>query len=132
MAKQFCRWDPELKIVCLRFSNVMDVQEYAGFADFEKDPGSRRFNLWSYIDARDGAEAIRLSLEHKTTGADVFVIANADGVMRRPNSELVAEWYPGVPFKREVGPNETLLSIEKARRVLGYEPRHSWREEVAK
>ena len=36
--------------------------------------------------------------------------------------EVLAEFYPGVPFKREIGPNETLLSIEKARRVLGYEP----------
>ena len=24
MAKQFCRWDPELKIIGLRFSNVME------------------------------------------------------------------------------------------------------------
>jgi nucleoside-diphosphate-sugar epimerase len=25
--------------------------------------------------------------------------------------------------------NETLLSIDKARKLLGYEPRHSWRSE---
>jgi nucleoside-diphosphate-sugar epimerase len=36
--------------------------------------------------------------------------------------------FPGVPLKRPVEPNETLLSIDKARRVLGYEPRHSWRD----
>jgi UDP-glucose 4-epimerase len=40
----------------------------------------------------------------------------------------MAEVFPDVPFRRDVGPNETLLSIEKAQRVLGYEPRHSWRE----
>ena len=32
------------------------------------------------------------------------------------------------PHKRAFGPNETLLSIEKARRVLGYEPRYTWRD----
>jgi len=33
--------------------------------------------------------------------------------------------------KRHVGEHETLLSIDKARRVLGYEPRYSWRDEPA-
>lgn len=128
MAKQFCRWDPELKIVCLRFSNVMEQEEYAEFPDFENDPGSRRFNLWTYIDARDGAQAIRKSIEHEGTGADVFVIANAEGVMSTtPNSELLKRFYPDLPLKREVTDDESLLSIEKARRVLGYEPEHSWR-----
>jgi hypothetical protein len=36
--------------------------------------------------------------------------------------------FPSVALAPDVGPNETLLSIEKARRVLGYEPQHSWRE----
>jgi hypothetical protein len=30
--------------------------------------------------------------------------------------------------KRPFGPNETLLSIDKARRLLGYQPEHSWRD----
>jgi UDP-glucose 4-epimerase len=38
--------------------------------------------------------------------------------------------FPGVPLKGELGVNDTLLSIAKARRVLGYEPEHSWRDEV--
>ena len=130
MAAQFCRWDPDLKIACLRFSNVMEPWEYAGFPDFEKNPASRRFNMWGYIDARDGAQAIRKALEAPLKGADIFIIANADTVMSRPNKDLVAEFYPSVPFRKEVGANETLLSIERARRVLGYEPQHSWRNEI--
>jgi len=61
------------------------------------------------------------------TGTDVFIVANADTVMSRPNDELLAEVFPGVPVKRPFGPNETLLSIEKARSLLGYEPEYSWR-----
>lgn len=128
MAEQFCRWDPEAKIIGLRFSNVMSPEEYRDFPEFEKDPGSRRFNLWTYIDARDGAQAIRKSLEYSKPGADVFVIANADGVMSRPNADLLAEFYPEATMKRPVTDTETLLSIDKARAVLGYEPRHSWRD----
>lgn len=127
MAKQFCRWDPELKIVALRFSNVMEPGDYAKFAGFDADPNLRKWNLWAYIDVRDAAQAIRKALEASLKGFQVFLIANADTVMSRPNSELIAATYPEVPLRKEVEPNETLQSIEKARRVLGYEPQYSWR-----
>jgi nucleoside-diphosphate-sugar epimerase len=132
MAKQFCRWDPEMKIIGLRFSNVMEPHDYAAFPDFEKDPHGRKWNLWGYIDARDAAQAIRRALEAPFKGADVFIIANSDTVMSRPTSELLAEVFPKVALKKQLGPNETLLSIEKARRVLGYEPQHSWRDPASR
>jgi nucleoside-diphosphate-sugar epimerase len=128
MAKQFCRWDPALKLIGLRFSNVMEPSDYGRFAGFQDDPAMRKWNLWGYIDARDAAQAIRRALEAPLTGAEVFIIANADTVMRRPNGELMAELFPGVPLKEGLGPNETLLSIEKARRLLGYEPQYTWRD----
>jgi nucleoside-diphosphate-sugar epimerase len=128
MAAQFCRWDPELKIIGLRFSNVMEPADYAAFPSFDADATLRSWNLWSYIDARDGAQAVRRALAHPATGFDVFIIANADTVMSRPNDELLAEVYPDLPRRRDFGPHETLLSIDKARRVLGYEPVHSWRD----
>jgi nucleoside-diphosphate-sugar epimerase len=130
MAKQFCRWDPELKVIGLRFSNVMDPTDYARFPSFQDDAAKRKWNLWGYIDARDAAQAVRLALESNLKGAEVFVIANADTVMNRSNDELLRELYPGVPRKRAFGPNETLLSIEKARRVLGYQPQYSWRTSI--
>jgi nucleoside-diphosphate-sugar epimerase len=128
MAAQFCRWNPALKMIGLRFSNVMDPEDYAAFPSFDADPQSRRWNLWGYIDARDGAQAVRRALEHDSTGVDVFIIANADTVMSRSSASLAAEVYPGVPVKKELGEHETMLSIDKARRVLGYEPEHSWRD----
>ncbi|MFI7546903.1 NAD-dependent epimerase/dehydratase family protein [Actinoplanes sp. NPDC049599] len=128
MAAQFCRWNPELKMIGLRFSNVMDPEDYAEFPSFDADPRSRSWNLWGYIDARDGAQAVRKALAYDTPGADVFVIANADTVMSRSSASLAAEVFPGVPVTKELGEHETLLSIDKARRVLGYEPEHSWRD----
>ncbi|EHK56108.1 NAD-dependent epimerase/dehydratase family protein [Allomesorhizobium alhagi] len=127
MAKQFCRWDPELKIIGLRFSNVMEPADYARFPSFDADARLRKWNLWAYIDARDASQAIRRALEAPIRGAEIFVIANADTVMSRPNAELMAEVYPGVPLAQGASGNETLLSIEKARRLLGYDPQHSWR-----
>lgn len=128
MARQFSRWNPALKAIGLRFSNVMEPGDYAAFGSFETDWAARRWNLWGYIDARDGAQAVRRALEVDLTGVEVFIIANADTVMTTPNAELLADQFPGVPLTREVGPHETLLSIDKARRVLGFEPQHSWRQ----
>jgi nucleoside-diphosphate-sugar epimerase len=128
MAKQFCRWDPELKIIGLRFSNIMEPEDYARFAGFQDDSRKRKWNFWGYIDARDAAQAVRLALEAKIKGAEVFIIANADSVMRRDNQSLLKEVFPNVPHKRSFGPNETLLAIDKARAVLGYKPSHSWRD----
>jgi nucleoside-diphosphate-sugar epimerase len=130
MAEQFCRWDPELKIVGLRFSNVMDAEDYARFPGFDADARSRHWNLWTYIDARDAAQSVRLALNSKLTGAHVFGIANADSVMSRANGALLDEVYPGAERKRPIEDRESLISIEQARKVLGYEPKHSWRQHV--
>jgi nucleoside-diphosphate-sugar epimerase len=115
-------------MIGLRFSNVMEPADYARFPSFDDDPGSRKWNLWGYIDARDGAQAVRLALESDLTGTEVFIIANADTVMSRTNATLVAQFYPNVELRGDLGEHDTLLSIQKARRLLGYQPAYSWRD----
>ncbi|MBH0023392.1 NAD(P)-dependent oxidoreductase [Salinibacterium sp. SWN248] len=127
MAQKFVRWDPTLTITALRFSNVMDPADYAEFPSFDADARQRSWNLWGYIDARDGANAIRVALETSRPGYDVFNIFAADTVMSRPNAELVAEVFPGVEVRGELGVNTSLTSIAKAERLLGWVPQHSWR-----
>ena len=127
MALQFCRWNPELTMVGLRFSNVMAPADYAAFPSYDADPTARAWNAWGYIDARDGAQAVRLALTAEPTGREIFVIANADTVMSRSSAELAAEVFPDIEVRGELGEHDTLLSIDKARRLLGYEPTHSWR-----
>jgi nucleoside-diphosphate-sugar epimerase len=127
MAIELVRWDPSLKIIALRFSNVMDPDDYALFPEYDADARARKWNLWGYIDGRDGGQAVLKALELDITGFDRFIIAAADTVMSRSNAELVAEVFPEVRLTRELGEHDTLLSIEKARRVLGYAPQYSWR-----
>ncbi|MEO5920769.1 MAG: NAD(P)-dependent oxidoreductase [Pseudolysinimonas sp.] len=127
-AIQLVRWDPQLSITALRFSNVMDPADYAAFPSYDADPMLRKWNLWSYIDGRDGAQAVVRALDANRPGFEAYIIAAADTVMSRPNAELVAEVFPGVPVTRELGEHETMLSIDKARRLLGFEPKYSWRD----
>ncbi|MCL2595709.1 MAG: NAD(P)-dependent oxidoreductase, partial [Promicromonosporaceae bacterium] len=131
MARHLARWDPELKLIALRYSNVMEPEDYARFEDWQHDAKLRRWNLWSYIDARDGAQAVRRALEADLLGWEAFIIANADNVMRRDSESLLAEEFPNVPHRRPIVGRETLLSIDKARRLLGYEPEYAWQDQVA-
>lgn len=128
MARHFTRWDPSAKLIGLRFSNVMVDEDYPAFRDFTAQ--SRRWNLWGYIDARDGAQAVRLALESDLTGFEAFIIAAPDTVLDTPSAELLAAEFPDVELRRPVEGRETLLSIDKARRLLGYEPTHTWRSRL--
>jgi nucleoside-diphosphate-sugar epimerase len=131
MARQFSRWTG-IPYVGLRFSNVMEPHDYERFPGFWDDAQLRRWNLWGYVDARDVAQSCRLALEADLTGAEVFIIAAADTVMNRPSADLMAEVYPDVELRDGVGEFRTLLSIEKARRLLGYEPAFSWRAAIGR
>jgi nucleoside-diphosphate-sugar epimerase len=128
MARQFSRWNG-IPYVGLRFSNVMEPHDYERFPGFWADAQLRRWNLWGYVDARDVAQSCRLALEADIAEAEAFIVAAADTVMNRPSADLMAEVYPDVEL-RDVDEFGTLLSIEKARRLLGYEPAFSWRDAI--
>ncbi|MDQ7729795.1 hypothetical protein [Halomonas sp. SpR8] len=46
------------------------------------------------------------------------------------NAQVIERFYAGVSIKREMGEFETFYSNEKARRLVGFAPRHSWRDEM--
>lgn len=129
IAEQFSRWSG-IPFVALRISNIMESQDYERFPRYWDDPTIRAWNLWSYVDSRDVAQAARLGLESDVAGSDAFLIAAADTCMTRPSVDLMRAVYPAVPIRTELGEHETLLAIDKARLRLGYEPKHSWRDYV--
>jgi nucleoside-diphosphate-sugar epimerase len=127
MARQFARWS-DVPFVGLRFSNVMERADYQQFPSYWDDAQIRKWNLWSYVDESHAAEGVRRALDADTGGAQAFIIAAADSVMRRPSRELMAEVFPGVAVAEQLAEHGTLLAIDEARRVLGYDPAFSWRE----
>lgn len=127
LARQFHRWSG-IPIIGLRFSNIMVRSDYERFPGFWEDPHLRKWNLWGYVDESHVTESVRRALEADISGADSFIIAAPDTVMKRPSRELMNEVFPGVPVADDVSGTETLLDIRKARRVLGYSPTFTWRE----
>jgi len=126
MARQFARWT-RIPFIGLRFSAIREPAEYTLFPE-SLDDGA--WNVWGYVDARDVAQSCRLALTADVVGAEAFIVAAADTASDRPNHELMAEAYPSVPIRPGTGDRDTLLSIDKARRLLGYAPEHSWRQAV--
>jgi nucleoside-diphosphate-sugar epimerase len=116
--------------VALRFSNIMEPHDYERFPSFWDDPTVRSWNFWGYVDVRDVAQSCRLALD-ADVGAEHANIAAADTVMNRPSAGLLTEVYPSVEDRSTGGEFDTLLSIDKARRLLGYEPQWSWRDHLA-
>lgn len=97
------------------------------------DPLIRKWNLWGYVDQRDVALSCRLALETDLSAvapASSFIIAAADTVMNRPSADLLAEVFPTLTLTRSAAKFGTLLAIDRARQVLGFEPEHSWRDHI--
>jgi nucleoside-diphosphate-sugar epimerase len=130
MAGQFAR-RTGIGFVGMRISNIMEPDDYARFPSFWDDAGLRKWNLWGYVDVRDVAMAARLGLEADIEGSEICIVAAADTVMTRSSADLMAEVFPSVPLRRDIKGRETLLAIDKARRLLGYEPAHRWADHVS-
>jgi nucleoside-diphosphate-sugar epimerase len=129
IAEQISRWS-DIPFVGLRISNIMEPHDYRRFPGYWTDPHSRKWNAWGYVDVRDVAAACRLGLEADVTGSQNVIIAAADTVMNRPSRDLLAEVFPDIPLTTEISEYGTLLSVDRAKQVIGYEPRHSWRDEI--
>jgi nucleoside-diphosphate-sugar epimerase len=113
----------------LRINNVIEPHEYAEmFPAFLADPSLRRRNLFAYIDARDLGQMVQRCLETDGLGYQVFNVANSDMSVAATTQEVRDRFYAGIEVRREMGRDETFYAIDKARDLLGFAPRHSWRD----
>jgi nucleoside-diphosphate-sugar epimerase len=126
LAWEFSRWS-KIPFLGLRIPTVTEPADYQRFMYYWGDPWQRKSSLWGYVDYRDVAQALRKAVSARLQDADVCIVAAADTVMKQPSRDLLAQIFPDIPVQGHLSEFGTLLSIEKARDLLGYEPRHSWR-----
>lgn len=117
-------------IYALRIGNVIEPHEYADFPRYFAHPEIRKRIAWSYIDARDLGQIVKLCVEKDGLGFAIFNAANDTVSANTPSRELARQFYPNVPFTREIGEFEGLLSNRKIREVLGFKEEHDWRRYV--
>ncbi|QIB73045.1 NAD(P)-dependent oxidoreductase [Halogeometricum borinquense] len=86
-----------------------------------------RNTVFAYLSQQDAAELVRLAVEADFEGHERFFASAPDTSADVPTEELVEAVYPDVECKREFEGYEALISTEKAKRMLGWEPERSWR-----
>jgi hypothetical protein len=85
-------------------------------------------NIFAYIDARDLGHMVDCCLKTDGLGYQVFNVANDDMSVGLTSDEVIAQFYQGVPVKRQMRPGETFYANDKAKQMVGFAPKHSWRE----
>jgi nucleoside-diphosphate-sugar epimerase len=115
-------------IYALRIGNVIEPHEYGPFKGYAANPPMRKRNAWSYIDARDLGEIVRLCLEKDGLGFQVFNATNDTITLNEPTAKALARLCPNTPVTRTMGEFEAPLSNRKIREVLGFRQAHDWRK----
>lgn len=113
----------------LRINNVVEPHEYAqNFPAYLADPALRLRNFFAYIDARDLGAMVQCCLETDGLGYEVFNVANDEHSVDLSTQALCERFYPDVPLHRDISPRETFFCTRKAKDLLGFAPKHRWRD----
>ncbi len=113
----------------LRINNVIEPHEYAEmFPAFMDNPALRRRNIFAYIDARDLGHMVDCCLKTNGLGYEVFNVSNDDMSVGITSDQVIEQFYKNVEVRSEMGANETFYSNKKAKKMVGFQPKHSWRE----
>ena len=112
----------------LRIGDVMAPDDYAKFGPWTTVPEIRKRELWAYVDVRDVAQMVRRCIEVDGLGLQVFNTYADESAHVLPTAELARRFYPNVEVRGELAAETPLVSNQKARRMLGFAPRHHWRE----
>jgi nucleoside-diphosphate-sugar epimerase len=117
-----------LTVVSLRFPWIHTPRTFAEqVLPLSADPAAGASNLWSYIDSRDVAEAVRLALTAEIGGHEACFVAASDSFMPIPSRVLVTEHYPTTIIRDDLTDHAPLLNSAKAEALLGFRARYSWR-----
>ncbi|WP_101295300.1 NAD-dependent epimerase/dehydratase family protein [Halegenticoccus soli] len=132
------RNDGPRTVSALRFPLVVDDEAARRtFADADRSLAGieeagfyrvARNTLFAYLHVEDAAALVSRAVEADFRGYEVFWAAAPDTTADAPSAELAREAYPGVAVRRELDGYESLVSAEKARARLGWEPTRSWRD----
>ncbi|MEU6721511.1 NAD(P)-dependent oxidoreductase [Nonomuraea sp. NPDC046802] len=90
-------------------------------------------SLFNYIDARDASEMIAVLTQAlpELPNGEVFFAGAADALARKPLTDLIPQAVPGAEaLATGLTGTTPAFSITKAERLLGWQPKRSWRTEL--
>lgn len=117
--------------VSLRFMNIVQPDSYGMLPHpTPKTTQEIQFVMWAYVDARDAARACRLALEADTVGHEALFIAANDIRFDCPTQTLLRELAPpDIEIRTPLADKASVIGIENAKTLIGYEPQYTWQTE---
>ena len=139
LAEEMCRlWSAStgIRIICLRPPAVWTPDIYEKIQAARKvRPSSEWEPYWEYgafIDVRDLSAAAIQALSCPMKGFTCLLVSSSDISTSGKSSQELAqfihpdvEWRGGEEFRED--PFRSLVTIDNARKVLNWEPQHTWR-----
>ncbi|MDG5777932.1 NAD(P)-dependent oxidoreductase [Haloarculaceae archaeon H-GB2-1] len=116
-----------VSVAAIRPTWIQYPGEYTALLS-QDDLGPADGNFWSYVDVRDVADMVRLALESSLDGFEAFLCVADENVLGRPTAEVIEEYYGTLPEKCDLDGEACAFTNEKAKAVLGWHPRHTWRD----
>jgi nucleoside-diphosphate-sugar epimerase len=117
-----------MTIAALRFGWILSGQEARAEAEqFASDPLRNQSGLWSYVDERDAAAACLKAIDAPNFGFAILNIIGADTLATIPTEGTMNLYAPDVECRAAFSAFQSPFSTERARDLIGFQPRHSWR-----
>ena len=127
----------ELTIASLRYPWVMtetEMREHLLERDRSLDAlhdvhsATGREVFFSYLAVEDAARITRKAIEADYDGHEVFWAVAGDTTAAAPTTAVIDKFYPDATVRGDIGTHQSLLDLSKSREMLGWEPRHRWRD----
>jgi len=118
-----------IETICLRICYIWFPHLKDAYRPLVDDPAQWWKTLWVYEDARDAARAFRLAVEAPGLKHERLFICADDNGTREESLDLIERYYPQVKriYVERLKERASLISNEKAKEILGFSPRYSWR-----
>lgn len=129
LGEELCRTFTErcgIRTHCFRLTTaVAPGKRYELFPSTERQG---EVGIYSYFDVRDFARLAEAALQATALIHEVFLVSAGDSGHADPTAEVIARYYPKARLRYEqLDPTSPFVTCAKARRLLGFVPRHSWR-----
>jgi UDP-glucose 4-epimerase len=132
LADAFVRRRPgKVQIASMRFHGLMDREHQAALNAADERGGVYGGNakhFWGWSDIAESARACTLAIEANFGGHEAFFINSEDTSADEPTEELIKKVYPKADIRSPMPGNTSAISVEKAKRVLSWEPKATWRD----
>jgi nucleoside-diphosphate-sugar epimerase len=90
--------------------------------------GGNAKHFWGWSDIAESAHACTLAIEANFGGHEAFFINNEDTSADEPTEDLIKLLYPEAEIRSPMPGNTTAISVDKAKKLLGWEPKATWRD----